>query len=361
MGQELAGLRRRVAQLKEDARKNEEAWKRAQRLEMHLLESDDLTTLLTRATDGVRAGYRLEAATLVVVDEDHEIRHLLMSEGAEPDAFAAIVFVDSMPGLLPFDAETPRPWLGAYSSFAHASLFPQGERLGSIALLPLARRERLFGSLNMGSADAARFTRLHAADFLQHLGVIAAFALENTANRARLVRSGLTDPLTGWSNRRYLEARLREEVARCRRERLPLACLMIDVDHFKTVNDRHGHLAGDEVLRGLARRLGTEVRGSDVAARYGGEEFVILLPGTDMLAASSLAERIRAIVAARPFEIGGGPEPLGVTVSIGVAESPPEALADCDGGSMELLARADAALYEAKARGRNMVVLRNYG
>src|SRR5690554_5587530 len=185
----------------------------------------------------------------------------------------------------------------------------------------------------MGSADPYRFTRRHATDFLQHLGIVAAFALENAANRARLVQSGLTDALTGWSNRRYLEARLHEEISRCRREDSPLACLMIDVDHFKAVNDRHGHLVGDEVLRGVARRIGTEVRGSDVAARYGGEEFVILLPGTEAAAGAVLAERIRAVVESRPFGAGGDRDPVPVTVSIGVAEVQPAAAAEGDAGA----------------------------
>ncbi len=357
---ELAHLHRRVSQLKEEARKNEEAWKRAQARAMELLEADDLKTLLVRATDGLRTGYRLEAATLLIADEEREIRHLLMSEGARPEAFPAVVFVESAMPYLPFSTTSPRPWLGTYIEEKHAPLFPGVENLESIALLPLVRRDRLFGSINLGSADPYRFTRRHAADFLHHLGVIAAFALENAANRARLVQSGLTDALTGWSNRRYLEARLHEEIARCRRERAPLACLMIDVDHFKAVNDRYGHLVGDDVLRGVARRIGNEVRGSDVAARYGGEEFVILLPATEAQAGGVLAERIRAVVADRPFELGGGREPLRVTVSIGVAHLDPEAAGAADAGA-RLIASADAALYEAKAAGRNRVVLATGG
>jgi diguanylate cyclase (GGDEF)-like protein len=359
-GPQLSELERRVERLADEARKNEEAWKRAQAREMELLEADDLATLLVRATDGLRAGYRLEAVTLLLADEEHELRHLLMGEGASLDAFPFVLFVDALPAALPFDRAAPRPWLGAFDAGRHAPLFPGVEGLRSIALLPLARRDKLFGSLDLGSANPSRFTRRHAADFLQHLGLMAAFALENTANRARLVRSGLTDPLTGWSNRRYLEARLREEIARCLRARSPIACLMIDVDHFKKVNDRFGHLVGDEVLRGVASRLGSQVRGSDVAARYGGEEFVILLPGTDARAGSALAERIRAAVAERPFELGGGREPLSVTVSIGVADCLPESL---DGGAAgeALLARADAALYAAKAQGRNVVVVENDG
>src|SRR5690606_34147893 len=113
-------------------------------------------------------------------------------------------------------------------------------------------------------------------------------------------------------------------------------------------NDRYGHLVGDDVLRGVARRIGNEVRGSDVAARYGGEEFVILLPGTDAPAGAVLAERIRAVVADRPFELGGGREPLAVTVSIGVAHLTPEAAGDGDAGP-RLIASADGGLYAGKA------------
>jgi two-component system cell cycle response regulator len=131
---------------------------------------------------------------------------------------------------------------------------------------------------------------------------------------------------------------------------------MIDVDHFTSVNDRYGHAAGDEVLRQLARCIGSEVRGSDIAARYGGEELVILLPGTGLPAGFLLAERIRAAVAAEPFELAGAATRLAVTVSIGVAEH----AATADGADLKvaaerLLALADLALYEAKAGGRNAV------
>src|SRR5690606_6680809 len=165
------------------------------------------------------------------------------------------------------------------------------------ALLPLLRSKSLVGCLNMGSDRADRFTEEHATDFLEHLATIAAFAIENAVNKARLIRSGLTDALTGWHNRRYLTSRLREELARCRRERQPLTCLMIDVDHFKRINDSYGHLVGDEVLRQVARRIQRVVRDSDVTARYGGEEFVILLPGTAEHPGGHLAERIRRAVA----------------------------------------------------------------
>ena len=353
---ELTLLRRRLAVLTEEARKNDEAWRRAQAREMELLEADTLDALLERLTSGLRDSYRLEASTLVVADPDHEIRRLLSSLGPPTASHGSVLFVDSVHGVAPAVAAGRRPWLGKFNRADHALLFPASEELESVALLPLTRQERLIGSVNFASRERERFKAALGTEFLHHLSVIAAFALESAVNRARLVRSGFTDVLTGWHNRRYLQSRLHEELARCRRERTPLTCLMIDVDHFKSVNDRFGHLAGDEVLRQLAHCIGAEVRGSDVSARYGGEEFVVLLPGTGAAAGFLLAERIRAAVAAEPFELSGVEALLPVTVSIGVAEhSPTLEELDLKVVGERLVARADLALYEAKAGGRNAV------
>jgi diguanylate cyclase (GGDEF)-like protein len=352
---ELAGLRRRVARLKEEARKNEDAWKRAQAREMELLEAETLSVLLQRLTTGLRSGYQLEALGLVLADPDRDIRHLLISQGESPDAISGVSFVDTVQWRA---VPAGKPWLGPFAPGEHAELFSEHEGLRSVALLPLLRRERLVGSLNMGSRDPARFTRRLATDFLHHLAVIAAFSLESAINRSHLVRRGFTDVLTGWHNRRYLEARLSEELARCAREHVALVCLIVDVDHFKRINDGLGHLAGDEVLRRLAQRMEAVVRGCDVSARYGGEEFVVLLPGTEMNAGQALAERIRRAAAAEPIRLAAGGQPIDVTVSIGLAEYRPRGPEeDLSAAGERLLARADAALYEAKSRGRNRVAL----
>jgi diguanylate cyclase (GGDEF)-like protein len=352
---ELTLLRRRLAALTDEARKNDDAWRRAQAREMELLEADTLSALLERLTSGLREGYRLDAATVVVADPDHEIRRLLSPQGKPSAQQGSVLFVDSVHGVAPAVAAGRRPWLGMFSRADHALLFPSVEALESVALLPLTRQERLIGCLNFGSRERERFKAALGTEFLHHLAIIAAFSLESAVNRARLVRSGFTDPLTGWHNRRYLQSRLHEELARCRREQTPLTCLMIDVDHFKSVNDRFGHLAGDEVLRQLAQCISAEVRGSDVSARYGGEEFVVLLPGTGNAAGFRLAERIRATVASEPFEIPDA-APLPVTVSIGVAEyRPAHDEHDLKVVCERLLALADVALYEAKAGGRNAV------
>jgi two-component system, cell cycle response regulator len=353
---ELIAARRRIAQLKEEARKNEEAWRRSQQREMALLDADDLPALLNELTEGLKRSYRLQASSLSLADPQHEIRHLLSNQGTDPDALDDVLFVDQVADVVPQFTDTVRPWLGPYDTTLHRALFMRPARLASVALLPLLRHGRTVGSLHFASSDARRFTRDHASDFLHNLGVIAAFCLESAVNRARLRRSGLVDVLTGWHNRRYLDTRLAEEVARAQREQTPLACLMLDIDHFKQVNDQYGHLVGDEVLRAVAQRVSREVRGSDVSARFGGEEFVVLLPHTHLDAAKVLAERIRVTVADEPFSADGLEQTLEVTVSIGLSEylasDPAEDVATA---AEHLLREADRALYEAKAAGRNAV------
>ena len=242
---ELGALRRQLASLTEEARRNEDAWQRAHRREMALLEAATLGDLLERLTEDLRVSYRLAAVTLVLADPEHEVRHLLLGQGRRPADYPAVLFVDSAQALSPQLSGSGAPWLGPFTAADHALLFPANVPLRTVALLPLLREGRMIGSVNMGSDRSDRFTDDHATDFLRHLAVIAAFCLENTVNRARLVRNGFTDVLTGWRNRRYLQNRLREELARCRREGSALTCLMIDVDHFKLINDLQGHLAGD--------------------------------------------------------------------------------------------------------------------
>lgn len=159
----------------------------------------------------------------------------------------------------------------------------------------------------------------------------------------------VTDQLTGLHNRRYMTGQLGALVQRASRGGDPVAALMIDIDHFKKINDTRGHLVGDEVLRQIGRLLGDTVRKVDVAARYGGEEFAILLEATELEGAQLLAERIRQEAERMPLSSEKGP--FHCTLSLGLATFPG------DGRSTtELIAHADAALYAAKHQGRNRVV-----
>lgn len=172
------------------------------------------------------------------------------------------------------------------------------------------------------------------------------------ANRL-LEQMSLADDLTGLANRRRLDAALDAEWRRARRQLLPLAVVAVDVDNFKAYNDRYGHAAGDAALRAVGRVLAAGCRrAGDVAARYGGEEFVLLLPATDLAAATELAESVRREVRALAIEHRGGGLSGLLTISAGVAATVPPT----DEGARELMAAADTALYAAKEAGRNRVV-----
>lgn len=157
----------------------------------------------------------------------------------------------------------------------------------------------------------------------------------------------IVDGLTGAYNKRYLFESLGRELPRANRYKRPLSVLMVDIDHFKSINDDYGHLAGDAVLKELSSVIQGRLRPDDVLSRYGGEEFVVVLPETDLAGAATAAESLRALVETSHFHFEG--EPIKVTISIGVAQY--------DGTSdvTALLKAADDKLYEAKNSGRNRV------
>lgn len=337
--------------------KNMEIFRRSQERELELLRAADLQALFRTITCYLRESYGLDRVTVVIADPDHEVRHLLGVVNGEPGPLPDVHFVETMTGITPGYTALRQPWTGPFNAADHQLLFPGISGIGSIAIIPLIHQGALFGSINFASPDKDRFTRQHATDFLAHLGVIATFALENVVNRARLLRSGFTDVLTGWHNRRYLQMRLTEELARSARDSTCLVALMIDIDHFKRVNDTWGHAAGDRVLAEIAQRIESQVRASDIAARYGGEEFVVLMPATTTEAGTRLAERIRASVAASPIEVGGNQQ-VTITVSIGIASTSPDRSArEFKTLGESLLARSDVALYRAKSEGRDRIVI----
>lgn len=353
----LAVVERQLGALREEAARNDDKMRRTQKRELHLLQADNLAILFHELINGLRASYGLEYVSVVLCDPDHDVRHLLLANGTPADCIGGLLMVESLTGLAPQYIALHQPWLGKFAACDHQMICPGGDGLASIAMIPLTHRGKLTGSLNLCSNDRLRFTREHASDFLAHLGIIASFCVENVVNRARLLRSGFTDVLTGWHNRRYLTVRLAEELARARRDRSGITCLMLDVDHFKGVNDTWGHAAGDTVLRELAHRIESQVRASDVAARYGGEEFVVLLPDTDVQSAQALAERIRSAVAEYGFRLPSN-ETVSISVSIGIASvNPSRKETDLKTLGDSLIARADVALYAAKSAGRDRVVV----
>ena len=165
------------------------------------------------------------------------------------------------------------------------------------------------------------------------------------------IEMAITDALTGLHNRRYMESHLSTLVEQAASRGKPLTVLVLDIDYFKSVNDTHGHDAGDEVLREFSQRLKKSIRGIDLACRYGGEEFVVVMPETDMAVATMVAERLRRRIASEPFPISQGANAVEVTISIGLA-----ARHSASDNAANILKRADQALYRAKRDGRNRVV-----
>src|SRR6202051_420762 len=265
-------LKKRLTELTAEAANNETILKRTQARELTLLRADSLAQLLRAMVDGLRESYSLDAVSVVLLDPQHEIRALLVAGRDRPEEFRQIFFVDSLVGLAPQLAAMHKPWLGPFVGADHHLLFPGAANLKSAALVPLPRKDLATGALCFGSRDPKRFTRHHATDFLAHLGAVAAVCIENAVNRARLLRAGITDFLTGWHNRRYLQERLKEDLARAQRRGGTIACLMIDIDRFKSVNDGYGHLAGDSALKEVAHRIESQIRSMDTAARFGGDE-----------------------------------------------------------------------------------------
>lgn len=354
---QLDATQRRLEELTAEVARNDDKMRRSQRRELSLLEADDLQSLFQELIVGLRAGYGLQYVSIVLCDPDHDVRHLLLAAGAPADDIEGLLIVEALTGLAPQYVALRQPWLGPYAACDHQLLFPRSSNLSSVAMIPLNHRGTLIGSINFGSSDVLRFTREHASDFLAHLGVIASYCIENVINRARLMRSGFTDVLTGWHNRRYLQVRIKEELARAGRDGGNLVCLILDVDHFKRVNDTWGHAAGDAVLRELAHRIDTQVRASDVAARYGGEEFLILLPNTGTKDGMRLGQRIRHAISATQIDLPNG-EQTTITASIGISGiTPPAHNSDLKTLGDALIARADVALYKAKADGRDRVVV----
>jgi diguanylate cyclase (GGDEF)-like protein len=187
-------------------------------------------------------------------------------------------------------------------------------------------------------------------ELLEHLRANLALAVNNALAHDRLERLAAVDPLTDAFNRRFGLARLREEYSRAVRAENPLGILMLDLDHFKAVNDTYGHLVGDRILRAVAGACRRVLRDGDVLIRYGGEEFLVLLPGAGIEDVRQVGERIRRAVAETSVADAG--QRVALTVSLGGAT-----YRDASDSTDSLVAMADAALYEAKESGRNRLVL----
>lgn len=261
-------------------------------------------------------------------------------------------------GLLGVVGQSQRPLVvGPGHPFGSEELgFAPGSQIGSILTVPLTLERRLVGLLTMLNKSGDRAFTDSDLSWMQTVANHTASVMENL----RLFKLATEDGLTGLYVHRYFQIRLREELSRALRHGRPVSLILADVDHFKVVNDCHGHQTGDAVLREVARLIRGNLRDVDVAARYGGEEMAVILPETDAAGARIVAERIRAAIEAHPFLAGEARMHATASFGVGAVSIPAgtrtgrdtlEALA------RDLIERTDQALYAAKRAGRNRVEL----
>jgi two-component system cell cycle response regulator len=296
-----------------------------------------------------------EGAVLVVDDSlvvRSVVRGWLEEHGYEvtevEDGTAAIeACLTHPPDVVLLDIEMPG--LNGHEVLARLKSLPVVQDIPVVFLTNHASMDEVLRGLGGGAHDYLR-KPFEPAELVARVGAAARVKKLQDLLRKRngeLDAISRTDALTGLFNRRHLEEQLRACANASRRHGHPMGVVLIDVDHFKSVNDTYGHPAGDSVLRELARRITAQLRAGDVAGRWGGEEFLVIVPHTDLDGAVHAGERIRAVVASEPFDIGG--TTATVTVSGGCSARV--------GPSVEDLVRAaDAGLYEAKESGRNRMV-----
>ena len=308
--------------------------------------SQTYQSIVARSADLLHA----ERSSLLLFDESANRLTMTASRGI-PAAVADVAPIAMGQGIAGAVLRENRPLVATVDELGQSSLPERRYKTSSFISYPIAIGQRRFGVLNLADKIGGGAYDLHDLSVIDLVAPQIALALERAqwqqrANQFQLM--SITDPLTGLHNRRYLEARLAEELSRSKRYEYPLSFMMIDIDDFKLYNDFNGHQAGDRALEIISQCLHAALRKVDVASRYGGEEFSILLPQTTLEEAGVIADRIRRKVMTTKFPHGAS-QPLGmVTASIGLSCLSPSL------NSAEAIVRAaDRALYHAKSHGKN--------
>jgi len=304
-----------------------------------------------------RAGEPL-TGVLLLLDPRHELRRLAEGDGHRADTMPGLRCVDSLSGVAPGYGTLHAPWTGAYHAADHALLIGAEAGCRHLLLLPLPRGGRLAGVYNVGSRGDAVSLGTCGEPWLEFVASQALVNAERLLQRARLLRAGVVDPITGWNSRHYFLARVREQVAASERHGEPASCLVVDVDGLGAINDRLGVSMGDAVVYEIGSVIEAQVRASDSFAHIGEDEFAVLLPVTTPLAAVRLAERILSAVRATHFDAPlPGEHPLKVSIGIaGIDPSSLQAGRDRKAAADEWLARAQSALHQAKRAGGDRCV-----
>jgi diguanylate cyclase (GGDEF)-like protein len=314
------------------------------RLGETLTSTHDLDRILAVVLETALATSAAPAGAVLLVDPSGESAALAVGRGLEGRMPGPGLRVRLGEGVLGRVAQHGVPLQG---DTVHLSPAPQEPTAASVIAVPLRGRDTVLGVLALFDPRGDGVGSEEDLATLRTLAGQAAVAVENVLLHRDVSRMAVTDGLTGLANYRSFTQTMARELDRAARFGRPIGLLLLDIDHFKLVNDTHGHPRGDAVLIELAARVRAQVRDIDTVARYGGEELVVVLPETDVLGAEQAAERIRTAVRERPFG-APGQVPLQVTVSLGVAVHPRHGAT-----ATALLRAADEALYEAKRGGRD--------
>lgn len=355
-GMPPVGQARSMRQLFEEAQHNEKVLRRYQDFELALLSAERLDELLATLLRTSRATFQLAAVELWLHDPQGALAELFPEEyTADP----AVVFHGND---RTFRRLFPDPTAVRLVSTQDNASLPtfKGVDIRSAALLPLYRKGAFVGSMHLGAREAQRFTGDKSTDFISHLASVVAVCIENALVQEQLRLLSLLDPLTKVKNRRSFHLSLETEISRATRSRDPLCLLFVDLDHFKAINDTHGHPAGDRVLRVVAHFFRDTLRKVDHVCRYGGEEFALVLPNCSRDLAMDIAERLRDGASQLEIEIGDEEraESISVTLSIGVCCWHPTRRIDENEQAelaSALITRSDQGVYESKENGRNTV------
>ncbi|MDQ6987403.1 MAG: DUF484 family protein [Mariprofundaceae bacterium] len=329
-------LRDYVAEVMERLRENERLFGRLFELESRVLASTDPEDLCFTLLRGLRSNFELDMVRFWF-DRASFIGGRNMDGISERD----LVWLEKGE-IERMGLNRQHVWLMSLSDDKGFDwLEERDHHLASMAALVLGDLQRPFGVLALGSVDGDRFQTGKSADFLQHLAQVVGLSLENSVSRERLARLAITDSLTGSHNRRFLQPHSHQPLSKWFGEGVDVCCLYIDADDFKTINDRFGHDAGDDVLSQIAAAISRAARAQDPLIRMGGDEFALLLPGCPLDKSMAIADKIVKACA----EIASHDQQI--TVSAGLALSK----AGQDKRVKDLISEADQAMYVAKALG----------
>jgi two-component system cell cycle response regulator len=346
--QENEELRTQISELFAVARANQQIQDHFETLEHKILRSRSLKEMARTIVREIKKRFQVDHVTLCLAIAQDDI---LQKSQARPRRTRNLLNLRIMDPQELSEALPNRP-RGPIIGGKGEPFFPAEvmESIRSQAIVPLYLSRELIGTVNLGSIDPDRYATGMATDFLQRLGGKISLIIDNILTRQRLTELSVTDQLTGISNRRFLDQALAQEVMRAQRYDLPLACMVVDLDGFKAVNDRHGHEVGDRALRHVAGLLEQYTRRNDVVARYGGDEFAVLLPHTSLDSAVKVAQKYQDKLKENAFMVEGGVIDLGL--SIGIAALPEVSLKRPE----ELIKEADRRLFLAKAQGGGVVI-----